>query len=272
MERLKEILTYFLAAMAMLSLLCAVYEAMNQRLASSGVLAGIFIAAALLIYLPQMETFKAFGVEAKMVQQTVDRAQEILEKVRQASIASAKSAYMIFAWSGRLGGMSEREKQNALDAVSEQLRNIGVKDDELRTIQQPHIELIGYDLYLLFYNSVRGVILHEHPPASDDGRVISEWEARWRPSGLDFIRPSLTNGRQLTSFMKQQISPSIITTPREYSKLESLAGQLYEGCRSRGGYTDEALKFLESYRADTFPGTPEAYYNALMSEGSGTCQ
>jgi hypothetical protein len=62
---------------------------------------------------------------------------------------------------------------------------------------------------------------------------------------------------------------------RAKTKLESLAdkiGQLYEGCRSRGGYTDEALKFLESYRADTFPGTPEAYYNALMSEGSGTCQ
>jgi hypothetical protein len=31
MDRLKEIVSYFLAAMAMLSLLCAVYESMNQR-------------------------------------------------------------------------------------------------------------------------------------------------------------------------------------------------------------------------------------------------
>jgi hypothetical protein len=96
--------------MAMLSLLCAVYEAMNQRLATSGVLTGIFVAAALLIYLPQLEIFKAFGVEARM-QKNLDRAQEILDKLRQVSIASAKSAYLNFAWSGRLGGMSEREKQ-----------------------------------------------------------------------------------------------------------------------------------------------------------------
>jgi hypothetical protein len=46
MDRLKEIVSYFLAAMAMLSLLCAVYESMNQRLGSAGVLATIFVASA----------------------------------------------------------------------------------------------------------------------------------------------------------------------------------------------------------------------------------
>ena len=41
MEHVKELFGYFLAAMEMFSLLCATYEAINQRLGSSGVLAGL---------------------------------------------------------------------------------------------------------------------------------------------------------------------------------------------------------------------------------------
>jgi hypothetical protein len=40
--------------MAMISLLCAVYEAMNQRIWSSGALATIFVVAFLLFYFPQL--------------------------------------------------------------------------------------------------------------------------------------------------------------------------------------------------------------------------
>jgi hypothetical protein len=266
MDRLKEILSYFLAAMAMLSLLCAVYEAMNQRLASAGTLAGIFIAAALLMYLPQLEAFSAFGVEARM-QKTLDRAQEILDKVREVSIASAKSAYLDLAWSGRLGGVSFREKQKVLDSVDQQLRRIGVKDDELRAIVQPYIELIGYDFIVEFYNMARGALLHNRTPGNEGAKVVAEWEAKWTPNGVDPIRSWLVDGRKLTSYFKQQISRSAMPA-LEYDKLARFAdkiGELYEGCRNRGGYTDEALSAFESYR-DKVNGTPEGYYNILMAE------
>jgi hypothetical protein len=67
--------------------------------------------------------------------------------------------------------------------------------------------------------------------------------------------------------MKQHISRSIIPAP-EYVKLEALAdkiGELYEGCRKRGGYTDEALNVVESYRDKARTGQPEEYYNILMA-------
>jgi hypothetical protein len=174
MDRLKEIISYFLAAMAMLSLLCAVYESMNQRLGSAGVLAGIFVASAFLVYLPQLETFKAFGIEARM-QKNLIEAKEILEKVRQASIASAKSAYLNFAWANRWGGMSPREKQRALDSVNEQLRAVGVKDEERQVIVKPYVELIGFDLYHTFYNSVRSVLwrYRTQPTEIEGAKVIS---------------------------------------------------------------------------------------------------
>ena len=99
MDRLKEIFAYFLAAMAMFSLLCAVYQEMNDRLSSAGLLAGIFVATAILLYLPDVETFKGFAIEAKMqIQQKLDRAEEILGKMRQLSIANAKVAYFSLAW------------------------------------------------------------------------------------------------------------------------------------------------------------------------------
>jgi hypothetical protein len=267
MDRLKEIVSYFLAAMAMLSLLCAVYKSMNQRLASAGVLAAIFVASALLLYLPQLETFKAFGIEARM-QKNLTEAKEILEKVRQASIASAKSAYLNFAWANRWGGISPREKQKALDSVNEQLRAVGVKDEERQAIVKPHVEFIGFDLYFTFYNSLRSVLWHyrTQPTESEGEKVIREWEAKWRPDGLDTILPQLTDGQKLTAYMKQHISRSFINAP-EYEKLENLAdkvGQIYEGCRIRGGYTEAAFEFIESYKRSD--GRPESNYAILMAK------
>jgi hypothetical protein len=122
--------------MAMVSLLCAVYEAMNQRLGSSGVLAGIFIVAALIFNLPLLETFKAFSVEVRL-RQSVDQAEEILGQIRKASLVNAKATYMNVAWGGRLGGMPERDKQATLDSMIEQLRAVGIKDEELEDLARP---------------------------------------------------------------------------------------------------------------------------------------
>ena len=51
---MKDLLAFFFAAMAMISLLCAIFEAMNQRIWSAGALTTIFIAAFLLFYFPQL--------------------------------------------------------------------------------------------------------------------------------------------------------------------------------------------------------------------------
>jgi hypothetical protein len=54
MDRLKEIVSYCFAAIGIVSLVCAVYESMNQRLSSALLLAAIFVACAFLLYLPQL--------------------------------------------------------------------------------------------------------------------------------------------------------------------------------------------------------------------------
>ncbi len=145
-----------------------------------------------------------------------------------------------------------------------------MKDEEWREVIQPHIEIIGYDFYNLFYNSVRGVLLHYRTRVSEieGAKLIDEWEGKWRPVGLDLIRPWLTDGQKLTSYMKLHILRSFIDAP-EYDKLASLAdkiGEIYENCRIRGGYTDEAFSFFESYRDKASRGMPGVYYDILMAE------
>jgi hypothetical protein len=66
MDRIREIVLYFVAALAMFSLLCAVYQAMNKAAGSAIVLAGIFIASTFIVFLPKLEVLKAFGVEARL--------------------------------------------------------------------------------------------------------------------------------------------------------------------------------------------------------------
>ena len=258
MDRLKEIFAYFLAAMAMFALLCAVYEAMNQRLASSGVLAGIFVAAALLMYLPQMGTFKAFGVEATLIQQKLDRAEEILEKMKQLSIASAKSAYLGLAWSSRIGGIEPRKKQEVLDLISDQLRTIGISDDDRRDIARPHVELIGYDLYFVFLNVARAAVSQYVQMLSANGgtidtpktQLIREWQNKMVWTGFEPIEPSLKDGKSFAAYLKTQIVPSIVKSAANDKLMQfaDIIGGIYSVCRDRGGYTVDAIAFLDKFQ------------------------
>jgi hypothetical protein len=133
-EKLKEVFTYFLAAMAVLTLLCAAYEAMNQRLASGGLLAGISVAAAVLMYLPQMVSFKAFGVEATL-QEKLDRADEIIARMKGLAAANAEASYSLLAWGDRWGGMPPDEKQNIADKIDSQLKSFDFDEKKIADIK-----------------------------------------------------------------------------------------------------------------------------------------
>jgi hypothetical protein len=123
-------------------------------------------------------------------------------------------------------------------------------------------------LYITFYNSVRSVLSHyrTQPTEIEGAKIISEWEAKWRPDSLNAILPQLTDGQTLTAYMKQHISRSFINAP-EYEKLENLAdkvGEIYDGCRILGGYTEAAFEFIDSY--DRRDGRPESNYDILMAK------
>src|SRR5262249_8568968 len=129
MDRVREIFLYLVAALAMFSLLCAVYQAMNDKLLSATTLGSIFLVAALILYIPNLEVLKAWGVEARL-RQSLDRAEEIIDRLRRLSTLSARVTYLTMAWSNRWGEPSGREKMSLLDDIDKQLEGRDVTPEE----------------------------------------------------------------------------------------------------------------------------------------------
>jgi hypothetical protein len=149
MDRVREIFLYFVAALAMFALLCAVYQAMNNKLGSATVLGTIFLVGSLIVFIPQLEVLKAWGVEARL-RQSLDRAEEIIGRLRQLSVISAKATYTAMTWSNRLGAPSAKEKQALLDQVDEQLTSLDVSEQERAQIVSPYVKFIALDYFQIF--------------------------------------------------------------------------------------------------------------------------
>ena len=88
MERMRDLLSFFFAAMAMVSLLCAIYQAFNDHKGSALTLAGLFIASALMFDLPRIVSISAWGVSAQL-QSTLDNAKEVIERLKKLAEANA---------------------------------------------------------------------------------------------------------------------------------------------------------------------------------------
>jgi hypothetical protein len=142
MDRVRDIFLFFVAAPSMFALLCAVYQAMNDKPLSAATLGTIFLVGALILFIPQLEVLKAWGVEAKL-RQSLDRAEEIIDRLRRLSVISAKATYTATAWGGRIGGPSAREKQALLDQVDEQPATLKVNQQERAEIVSGYVKFIG---------------------------------------------------------------------------------------------------------------------------------
>jgi hypothetical protein len=82
LDKFKSTFAVLLGVSAIVVLTLAGYQAMNDKLESAGVLAGFFVASAILSYLPQLELIKAFGIEARL-SRTLDRAEEIINALQK---------------------------------------------------------------------------------------------------------------------------------------------------------------------------------------------
>src|SRR5271156_5926112 len=79
------VVRWILIGCAAALLLIAVGLALIDHVAAGSLVAGLFVIVALFHYLPQMESFKAYGVEAKW-REKISEADEILRKLRQSTL------------------------------------------------------------------------------------------------------------------------------------------------------------------------------------------
>jgi len=66
MDRVREIFLYFVAGLSMFALLCAVYQAINDKNGSALALGAIFLVGALIVFIPELEVLKALGSRSEI--------------------------------------------------------------------------------------------------------------------------------------------------------------------------------------------------------------
>lgn len=129
------------------SLFCfvmAVSLTLADRMPGATLMASMFVVLMLMHYLPQMEYFKAYGIEAKM-RAKLNEADEILAKLKAAAIVSGKIAYHVFGWGSRMSH-PVRQKQLVADEVDALLKGAGVSEEQLASIKWQYLRFILYDL------------------------------------------------------------------------------------------------------------------------------
>jgi len=277
MDRMKDLLSFVIAAMAMVSLICAIYEAMNQRSGSALTLSTIFIIATLLFYLPQLETLSALGVEVRL-RNTLDRAEEIIDRMKKLAEANAKVTYMTVAWGNRMGSPSPADKQALLDETDEQLRALKVDEMIRKTISKPLVALIGVDLYQAYSQVMERFVFWTELKANRklNANHTPELQAEYQKLVLEIAAWRTANGGKtpgdnfpnydLGSFLSRDTPTTLMGEPQKAAadafRAEIL--RLYDGCASKGGYTPEAAAFLDRHVGENYRGAADVKVRELF--------
>ena len=95
---MREIFLYAVAALSLFALLGGIYQAMHNQNWAAGVLGGLFLVGALIVFIPQLEFIKAFSVEAKL-RQTVSEAVATLDRLK----AARRGQREVYVYDRRLG-------------------------------------------------------------------------------------------------------------------------------------------------------------------------
>lgn len=144
---------FLFATAATVSFALAVYLAFYDRKGASAILAAAALVAALLAYLPQLDSLSAFAVNVKL-RSNLDRADEILAKLRKLTVVNGKIAYTTLAWGNRFETPKAADKQRILDEMDDQLASMDVGNDERAEIRRSYVRFIAFDFYYLFIRSI----------------------------------------------------------------------------------------------------------------------
>jgi hypothetical protein len=260
MDKIRDIVTLVVGAFAIFSLILAVYQSMQKELASAGLLAAIFLVCTLIVFIPQLEVLKAWGIEARL-KQTVNEAVATLDSLKRLSATSAKSTYLTAAWTNRMDGPTAKEKQAVLDEVNKQLADLNISEQERRDIVRPYVEMIGYDLYIIYtrvfdrYLTWKGgELLRQYsathsPEAKKALEDFREKPGNWRSRAFGSDVWDGLNSAKLATRL-EEATPNTWLEPNEINAAGALRNdviRLFKDCETKGGYTTEAADFYDKY-------------------------
>jgi hypothetical protein len=214
-------------------LIIAVILALFDRVAAGSLVAALFVVVALFEFLPQMESFAAFGIKAQW-RKKLDEAEEILEKLKQSTKASAQLGYYLLGWGSRMGGQTTGMKRDVADQIDKALTNLGVDPDTLAIFKRDYLFFARYDLFQTF-DAIASLNIKENKQSPKPGIDLLEQLQQ----SVDFR--SLCHGR----------IPKADLPPQDAEVLEKFADRVAdidEECRRTSRVTNEAIKLIDAHR------------------------
>jgi hypothetical protein len=253
---------YLLAGMAGVCLISAVILIWKGRLKPAFMMSSLFVVVVLLVYFPQLDSLKAFMIDVKL-RTTLDRAEEILGRLRKLSVVNARLGYTTLAWGNRLGTPKAADKQKVLDAFDEQLISLNVSDGERDEIKWQYVRFIAFDFSYLFIQTIDHTLDRrkealtsnlQKQPTDDDRTALQrlvQYQSEWRAKNINLTIDAIP----LDAFQKylQDRVPVDALSQNDILKLRKVAdtiAELFDASKKKGGYTDEAAAFYDTYYDD----------------------
>lgn len=261
MDKLRDLYVFICFALGACALILAVYQGWQEKVASATMLGMIFVVCGVFLFLSQIKTFKVWEVQVEL-RETVDRAEELIKRLRTISANSARSAYMQMAWGNRMASPSAKEKKAFLDEIDQQLVDLKLTPEERIEISRPVVRIIGFDLYMIFSRTVQAYAGLRYSALVERGRSEKPKDVQARDNHSAgyaswYKREQGQNPflRLDTYDLKEELDRE---TPRsgewmddrELAITRNLAQtilSLYKGCEAKAGYTPEAAEFLDAY-------------------------
>lgn len=265
MDRLRDVVLFVAGLVALGALIMAAFEGFNQRIPSAVFLGTLGVVCTFMVYMPKLEVFKVWGVEARL-NRTLDRAEEILGKLQRLSVISAKATYMTFAWSNRFGSPGAKAKQAILDDVDRQLNELNVTPAERAEIVKPYMTLIGWDFFQLYIQTLEKYMQAKYADVANElntkgenaelratvirwSPLLTDWRTRWRSDGL--YQEMLQS--KFSDFLNQAVPKEGLLDKAEREKVNKYRAEilaLYNDCLAKGGYTNRAADYYDAYNPE----------------------
>lgn len=165
---------------------------------ATGILCLIFV------FLPEFKKFKGLGIEAELLDNKIKEADEILSKLRNLLIPMSEMLISTTARMGRWGTiMPRRQKYALIQRIEDELKNCGVKLEQLEAAKHDWYRLNIFDMVTPITNKINDILKKKHSSLEQELRNI---KSPTQPDNQKYLK--IIEDRKII-FQEQQVIKNI---------------------------------------------------------------
>lgn len=244
----------------------AFYLAWVSRPVDAGLMAGLFVLLLIAFNFPGIESFKAFGLEVKRVQETLKEAQATLDQLKQLALSSAHNQFYQLSAAGRWGAGDLEPKERLARDLNKYLADLNIDLKSIIEARDPYISMLRTDFFNVMRDVVTKSFLEAVQPLLDqqnaikprvvDGKNMFDEDRKPLKDAADemgSVQSYLTHGIPTETHFLDVMQAEIFREKlgEKYAtpilNIGSHMVRLYADTKREGNLTEEGLAFLTRY-------------------------